>query len=64
VDRFAIGTFAVIMGALLGAILVGKLVRWDREALAARVNVGLFVLIFLASGSFYALTLRLALSAE
>lgn len=63
VDRFAIGTFSVILVALLSGILIDAMVRQGRRGLAHWFNRGTCTLVLLGAGTFYLMTFLRAIRA-
>ncbi len=63
VDRFAIGTFCVILVALLSGILIDAMVRRNRPGLAHWINRGTCAIVLLAAGTFYVITFQSAMRA-
>jgi hypothetical protein len=61
VDRFALGSFAVIVVALANSIVVDRLAMHQRAALARTLNWSVFTVVLLASVAYYGLTLRAAM---
>ena len=61
IDRVAIGTFSVILAALVSGIMIDSLLRRGREVLADRLNLSMAVLVSLSALMFYLLTFQTAL---
>lgn len=61
IDRVAIGTFSVILAALVSGIMIDSLLRRGREVLADRVNLSMAVLVSVSALMFYLLTFQTAL---
>lgn len=61
VDRFALGSFAMIIVALATSIVVDRLAMHQRPDLARKVNWVIFAFLVSAAAIYYALTLRAAL---
>ncbi len=61
VDRFAVGTFSMILIALLNGIIVDRLVLRQNITLARRLNWMVFVIVVLGSVIFYGLTFYAAI---
>lgn len=53
VDRFAVGTFTVIIVALLNSVVAERLVRRKKSGFAHRVNRTVFYLVILISLAYY-----------
>lgn len=56
VDRFAVGTFSVILGALICGIFSHAMEQRDRHLLAVRVNRIVFTILFISAALFYTIT--------
>ena len=64
VDRFAVGTFSVILVALLGGIITHTLTARGSIALASRINRTVAILLLLLAVGFYFATFQSAISAS
>ncbi len=63
VDRFAVGTFSVILVALICGIFVRTMEQRNRHALAVKSNRIVFAVLFLSAAIFYAMTFNAAMQA-
>ncbi len=63
VDRFAVGTFSVILVALVSGIVVNHLATHSKDHAATTINRAVFVLLFLLALGFYVATFQSAISA-
>ena len=61
IDRFAVGTFSMILIALLNGIIVDRLVLRQNTVLARRLNWTVFIVVVLGSVIFYSLTFYAAI---
>jgi hypothetical protein len=61
IDRVAIGTFLVILAALVSGITIDALVRQGREVLAGRLNSAMAISVCIGALVFYYLAFRTAL---
>ncbi len=63
IDRVAIGTFSVILAALVSGILIDALLRHGNGVLADRLNLAIAAVVSLSAIAFYAATFQTALQA-
>lgn len=61
VDRFAVGTFSMILIALLNGIIVDRLVLRQNTILARRFNWTIFTVVLLGSAIFYSVAFHAAI---
>lgn len=61
VDRFAVGTFSVILVALICGIFVRTMEQRNQHKLAVRSNRIVFAVLFLSAAVFYAMTFNAAM---